>query len=285
MNPLIGMDWVQKTAAIDLLLERESLDTVPLLSGLEAELMKICASDICCVLKVWNRNSRPNVGYQFELLEVLYDHGLPVSRPYGWGRDRELNSVLLTSYDGAPAAANDERKLQAMADMLKEVHSVPPEVLDTFSVRRYDFIPYFFPRIEEHPDLHELLRSLVDRSGMIQDRLIHGDYHPKNIMEHGEKLTIIDWTNGQLGDPRYDVAWTIVLLRIYIGEHAADCFRKSFLGLYTESELEIFEAIAFLRVILLDRLFGLMKDVDGIQRARQILRMNPYLNRNRHLLG
>lgn len=46
------------------------------------------------------------------------------------------------------------------------------------------------------------------------DRLLHGDYHPGNVMIHGGEPVVIDWTNVARGDPAADFARTRLMLRI-----------------------------------------------------------------------
>jgi len=115
---------------------------------------------------------------------------------------------------------------------------------------------------------------------MKRDRIIHGDFNLGNILEENGQYTVIDWTNGQLGDPRYDLAWACLLLRIYL----SDSKSLTFLYKYQEElpvetdELVIFEALACLRWLLLDRTTGVPKHTDTMKKVRKIVRDNRYLN-------
>ncbi|WP_338080758.1 phosphotransferase family protein [Cohnella luojiensis] len=110
--------------------------------------------------------------------------------------------------------------------------------------------------------------------------VIHGDYNLGNILESDGKYTIIDWTNVQLGDPRYDIAWSIILIWIYVSEKYSSTYRSEFITMnnYTANELEKFEAIACLRWILLNRIANLPKRHNTISTVRTILMKNKYLN-------
>jgi aminoglycoside phosphotransferase (APT) family kinase protein len=44
------------------------------------------------------------------------------------------------------------------------------------------------------------------------DRLLHGDFHPANLLATADGYVVIDWTNGTAGDPAADVARTILLM-------------------------------------------------------------------------
>lgn len=43
------------------------------------------------------------------------------------------------------------------------------------------------------------------------DRLLHGDFHPANVLRTADGYVVIDWTNGTSGDPAADVARTLLL--------------------------------------------------------------------------
>ncbi|MFW6074684.1 MAG: phosphotransferase family protein [Chloroflexota bacterium] len=64
------------------------------------------------------------------------------------------------------------------------------------------------------PDLRERLQSLPLRN----DRLIHLDYHPLNVLVADEQVSaILDWNNAHAGDPRADLARTFAILRTLPG--------------------------------------------------------------------
>lgn len=46
------------------------------------------------------------------------------------------------------------------------------------------------------------------------DRLLHGDFHPGNIMLGAQGPVIIDWTNAMRGSPEADFARTMMILRL-----------------------------------------------------------------------
>lgn len=46
-------------------------------------------------------------------------------------------------------------------------------------------------------------------------QLLHGDFHPMNVLTDGRQITaVLDWANVLCGDPRADLARTVVLLRL-----------------------------------------------------------------------
>jgi hypothetical protein len=118
VNPLTGVFWKEKSKTVDKLLQQSAtVVATPLPSGLEAEVVKIDLGEISCVMKVWNRSSKPNVGCQVQMLKEMYNRGLPVSRPLGWGMDEEGHSVLLTPYDGSPIKTANRTVFARIADI------------------------------------------------------------------------------------------------------------------------------------------------------------------------
>jgi Ser/Thr protein kinase RdoA (MazF antagonist) len=280
-NRIRDIHWIEKSKLVDSLFDQSAtLTVVPMNSGLEAEVEKISIPEFCAVLKVWNRTSKPNVELQYKLLDTLHSRGLPVSQPLGWGFDKEMNPVLLTSFDGFPVVKVNPSLLTTLTKLLTEIHRFPVKEFDPALLRKHDFISYFYPAIGDHHDIKNLLEHLVQNSGMKQDKMIHGDFNLRNVLDAGGKYTIIDWTNVQLGDPRYDIAWSVVLMRIYVGQRYGSLYLRSFLSEepYTMEELELYEAIACLRWILLNRTAELPKGKDTFKRVKNILKSNKYLN-------
>lgn len=279
-NILSGIQWRNQSAECEVLLERAAEAGITALKGgLEAEVFHITLPDTELVFKIWNRESRPDVSLQYKVLEQMYLEGLAVSRPYGWGIDPDQNQVLLTSFDGLPIKKLNTPSLKTIAGILLDIHKVPFESWANTELPCYDFADYFFPEWAGLPEIRNLALELADKAGMTRHNLIHGDYNLGNILETRGAYTVIDWTNVQLGDPRYDIAWSIVLIRIYVRERYASVYRSAFLAKsnYTEAELELFEALACLRWLQLHRTTGIPLGPDTLSTVRAIIQQNEYL--------
>ncbi|RRJ65185.1 aminoglycoside phosphotransferase family protein [Paenibacillus oralis] len=275
---ILNINWVELEQDT-LNLKTQAHKVIPLSPGLEADVVKVESGNGSYVLKIWNKSSKPHIENQHKLLSELYNRGISVSKPYGWGVDADNNQVLLTSYDGMPVSKINKNKLKNLARMLAEVHKFRLNDNDSLLIPRYDFIHYFFPSIETHEDLNRTLMNVINMTELGQNSLIHGDYNLGNIVEEQERYTIIDWTNGQLGDPRYDIAWSVFLMKIYAGERNGEIYHSEFLGLtdYRADDLRIFEAIACLRWILLNRISSLPKGPSTMKRVKKIVQNNSYL--------
>ncbi|TJY43948.1 aminoglycoside phosphotransferase family protein [Cohnella pontilimi] len=267
-----GSEVSQRLAAPD------ALWTVhPMPSGLEAEVVRIAFADIHYAMKIWNKSSKPDAQYQYDLLSELRHQGLSVSQPFGSGIDGMDHPVLLTSFDGEAVKKVNPEMIAEIAKLLSQIHNIQMGERSFF--RKYDFIPYFYPGIDQFPDLHDRLQSIVTDSRLKQERLIHGDFNLGNIVEKDGRYTVIDWTNGQLGDHRYDLAWAHFLLKVYTSERIA----SQFLSAYTSDipldlgEYQAFEAMACLRWIFLNRTAELPKRSNTVKRVKNIIKQNAYL--------
>jgi aminoglycoside phosphotransferase (APT) family kinase protein len=277
--------WVQLDEAIRQGIGQEHR-MIPLKPGLEADVTRVELNDQPYVLKIWNKESRPNIEQQYQLLQKLIQSGIQVSRPYGWGIDQHRNQVLLTSYDGVPVTRLDQEILRQMAQTLHDIHQYPVRVKEPQTeeakqdyIPRYHFVDYFFPQVAKHQDIHHIVHNLIKQVKIRQDHFIHGDYNLGNIVEMNGKYTIIDWTNGQYGDPRYDAAWSVFLITIYNGEEY---------GMFYQSELQAvagnmldeeegFEALAWLRWVLLSREGDVPRNSEVMRRVQHIATHNFYL--------
>ncbi|GGD58956.1 phosphotransferase family protein [Paenibacillus nasutitermitis] len=281
MAPPLGIvDWVEINENLDALFSGGDRLTVhPMKQGYEAEVMKICSDQESYVLKVWNKNSRPDVGFQFRLLSVLHERGVSVPKPLGWGINTNGDKVLLTTFDGVPIHKTDKKKMTLIANLLTTLHRTRGDDLESIPLPRYSFTDYFFPGVREHPDLWNPFVSVVKRVQIKQEQLIHGDFHINNIVEENGRLTIIDWTNGQLGDSRFDFAWSLTLQKIYLTDLSADVFRSAYVSdnKFAQQELDVFEALAWIRWMLLHRSGGAPGGHKTIEKVRRIQTTNPLL--------
>lgn len=281
-TPISDVDWAEKNEMIDELLHREdTLTTHTMNQGFEAEVMKITSNNESFVLKVWNKSSKPDIRFQFRLLNVLFERGVSVSKPVGWGINANADQVLLTTFDGTPIHKVDKKKMTELANLLSTIYQIHLDDIGDIQLPKYDFMDYFFPGAREHADLYDVLASLVQMIPIKQECMIHGDFHVGNIVEENGRYTVIDWTNGQLGDPRYDFAWSFTLKKIYISERYAELFRSAYLleNDINREDLEVFEALACLRWILLNRRGGTPKGPNTMNRIKSIIENNRFLKK------
>lgn len=58
--------------------------------------------------------------------------------------------------------------------------------------------------------------------------LVHGDYHPGNVLSDGERVTVVDWTWACLGDPARDLAYCRYDLTLANGPELAEAFTAAY---------------------------------------------------------
>ena len=279
--PISNVNWIEKNEVLDDLLHHESTLTIhPMDQGFEAEVIKINSEKESFVLKIWNKSSNPDVRFQYHLLNVLFEKGLSVSKPVAWGVNPDSEKVMLTTFDGMPIRKVNKKKMTEIANILSNLHQMPLIDIGDIHLPKFDFVSYVFPGLSEHSDLHNAIQSLVRLIEIKQENVIHGDFHLGNIVEEDDQLTILDWTNGQLGDARYDFAWSLTLKKIYISERHALFFRSAYLmkNDIREKELEVFEALACIRWILLYRNGGVPKGPNTIDRVKSLINNNSFLH-------
>jgi aminoglycoside phosphotransferase (APT) family kinase protein len=276
---LSRMEWVEVDAAV-LSSLKEGHKLQPLKPGLEAEVALVECSEGIFVAKLWNKESRPDIGRQYKLLNMLDAQGVRVSRPYGWGRDEGGNQLLLMEYGGQPLNRLDSNTIKKLAQLLVDVHAFQTGQLPMGVIPTYEFVSYFFPALDQHPDLGLALQKALERAPYKQTALIHGDYNLGNLLEQENRLMIIDWTNGQMGDPRYDAAWSIFLITVYSGESYGHQYARLLqeLGAFQQREYSAFQALACLRWLLLSRISDVPKDASVMKRIRTIVSSNDLLD-------
>jgi len=273
-NPVESIRWADGTPALEKLLAQPgTLSVRGMNQGFEAEVTRIDTERDSFVLKRWNKDSNPDIGFQYRLLTALSQRGVAVPETLGWGIDASGHQALLTRYGGEPVTKANVGTMTALARILSAIHRIPVEAFGSVELPKYEMAAYFFPGIEAHPDLEQTLRQLVARIPETSDRLIHGDYHLQNIVERNGEYAVIDLTNGQAGDYRYDFAWAFVLGRIYVSDKLASAFRVAYLkeNPIPPEELRLFEGIACLRWMLLHRRGGVPQGPRTLKKAREIV--------------
>ena len=111
-----------------------------------------------------------------------------------------------------------------------------------------------FPEVDASPFL-EWVAARRDLFACARPSPVHQDFHPGNILISANgSAKVIDWTNFAVTDPRFDIAWTLVLAHAYGWPQMHAQILQGYqrhAGKLVE-QIEVFEAIACAR-----RLFDL----------------------------
>jgi len=80
-----------------------------------------------------------------------------------------------------------------------------------------------------------VMEWLASRRGQVpclQPSPIHWDYHPGNVLLRDDgSAVVVDWTQLDVSDSRFDLAWTLVLLSSYEGAEWRERILKEYEGL------------------------------------------------------
>jgi Ser/Thr protein kinase RdoA (MazF antagonist) len=87
--------------------------------------------------------------------------------------------------------------------------------------------------------------------------VVHWDFHHENILlDEDDRAWVIDWTQFQATDPRFDFAWTLVLLASERSAEMANAVRTGYLAergwdeATVATDLHFFEAAACAKRLL-----------------------------------
>lgn len=80
--------------------------------------------------------------------------------------------------------------------------------------------PYYLYTAEQQPAARAFLLDLVRDTGANVHTLVHGDYSPKNILVHHERLVLLDHEVIHFGDPAFDLGFSLTHL-LSKGHHLA----------------------------------------------------------------
>lgn len=282
-HPLADIDWSEQNQRLDDLLNLEKITVESMRQGFEAKVMRINQDQESYVLKRWNKDSQPNISMQYRLLIVMTELALPVPKPVAWGVNKDTNhQVLLTSYEGNPLSKFDVSTFTQFGSLLAKIHNTPVSKNDSEYLPKHNFVDYHYRGIKEHPDLHVALEHLMGIASLKQDHIIHGDYHLDNVVEKDQQYRVIDWTNGQLGDPRFDFAKSLIFSSVFFASAwKSAAFRKAYLeeNPIPEDEIEIFVAMVCLKWLLDHRNGYAEQDRIKFQRLQKIMKANAFLQK------
>ena len=102
-----------------------------------------------------------------------------------------------------------------------------------------------FPDLKAFLPFIEWLEMRRDKVPCKRPAPVHWDFHPGNlILQSDGNIKVIDWTQIQVSDPRFDLGWTLLLAGVYSGKDA----RGFILAEYERLSGENIENMAFFDV-------------------------------------
>jgi aminoglycoside phosphotransferase (APT) family kinase protein len=208
---------------------------------------------------------------EFEGLQRLLATGYPVPRVYILERDNSpfgkpfllmerIGGEMLWSLIDRSTPRQVEALLTRFCELLVHLHSldwrdfVPANEHKAYEgeyscadrfLSWMDAIRNSFPDLNAFTPIFDWLNTHRDEARCSRLAPVHWDFHPGNlIIQPDESLVVIDWTQIQVTDLRFDLGWTLLLTGAHIGDDA----RNFILGEYQRlSETQV-ENLAFFDV-------------------------------------
>jgi len=207
---------------------------------------------------------------EFEGLQHLYAQGYPVPRVYAIQREHspfERPFILMENIPGEilwPVLdrAEPERAaalLSQFCELFAQLHNLDwrPFASGNESEQQpapYEFIDRYFAMVQNaaaaFPDLSPFLPVMLwleERRSLVpchRPSPIHWDFHPGNVILRPDGgMSVIDWTQIQVSDPRFDLGWALLLASAYAGDQVRNLILteyQRFSGLQIE-QLAFFE--------------------------------------------
>ncbi len=165
---------------------------------------------------------------EYRVLAALAASPLPVPRPHHFSRhttplgpeawlvmDCLPGASLCTALQVVLAPDARARLLRAFGQVLAAIHATPapPDLTQVdrpWLDRMLDLAAYNLAHFHVDGSQGLLERLQRDRPADVPARLIHGDFTLDNVLVAGNAVSgVIDWSGGDWGDPRYDLALAI----------------------------------------------------------------------------
>ena len=193
----------------------EPADLKPVLGGWDTAIWRFGSGDGCHhALRVFRGPDWAEPATRERAaLEAAAAAGLPVPAVEAFGQWRDLPTMVISWCPGEPLLQCIERRPWSMwrlsrllGEVQARIHAVPPP-----EALRRGAPTYWLARAGHDA---EACASALASAGVSSGSLIHGDYHPLNVLSDGRVITgIVDWTLAAAGDARADLAMTTAILQ------------------------------------------------------------------------
>jgi Ser/Thr protein kinase RdoA (MazF antagonist) len=184
------------------------------------------------VLKLYRAGQpRREAERELGILDIVEAAGIAAPRAFDVEQVDGRWGVMMSRVDGRPFAetmlatpAAIEPYLVAMARLHAAIHAAPGTALAPLKVR-------LARKIEASELSDPVRRRLRDRSKALPDgdRLLHGDFHPFNILGTPERATVVDWLDATSGPPAADLCRSWLLMQA-VSRDLADAYVATYLA-------------------------------------------------------
>lgn len=250
-------------AAIQQILEQlydTAIDNLTeLQGGWEADIYAFEVAGQALVIRLMHGNDADiKVQREFEGMRMLNELGYKVPQVHAMASRAESRFgqpyIIMDWIRGGELFGSQVRTDKGFArfsELIRQLHNLDWQTVSDFdSSDSYAFIdakcaefrticeqvlPEFLPAID-------WMETRRDDLAAKSFSVLHGDFHPWNILEtQDSELWVIDWSSFEIGDPRYDIAWTWLILEVTLGHDQSSRFAREF-GVH-----DLFKAISIIR--------------------------------------
>lgn len=218
------------------------------------------------LLRLFPHSGLPTVEHEAAAQRCAFAGGVPTPRidfvgmvagcpviVLEWLAGRTMQNVLFEQPERADSLG------RASGQLLGRIHALPPTVEPLAS----GTLQGWLTGLDEW-----LVEQVVARPGH-PSAVIHGDFHPGNLLVHDDgSLSVLDWTNASVGDPLIDLGRTFACLQLgaalyagTIGSEQVDACWRGLVAGYGAAERTIDQLAPFFA-------FGLATLVDDRQRTQ-----------------
>jgi uncharacterized protein (TIGR02172 family) len=170
------------------------------------------------VIKLFRGRDTSRVEHEQRIGRAAYEGGVQTPRPGEIVEWNDRPGIVYERVDGEnipQVLLKNPLRLKSLprqfAELHVSLHRIPaPQSLPTAH-------EWYVRAIRKAKSLPDDLRegSLALLAELPQgDRLLHGDFHPENVIVSGERMVVIDLPNAVAGHPLADVARTCVILEL-----------------------------------------------------------------------
>ncbi|MGC9522428.1 MAG: phosphotransferase family protein [Anaerolineae bacterium] len=234
------------------------------------------------VLRIYpGADAREKAVREFDGMRRLYNAGYPVPEVHHLASEASPFGkpfVIMERVDGRPMwhatfngpEARQRACFQRFIELFVELHALDWQTLvdDTSvpfvdasgAVEPYAFVDAWLGLFRGYAqqfsltDYAPVLDWLAERRDGVpchRPAPIHWDYHPENLLLRADGTTVvIDWTQYEISDPRFDLAWTMTLVSSEEGHdvRSSERIRRRILEAYEARSGEPVEQIEYFEV-------------------------------------
>jgi uncharacterized protein (TIGR02172 family) len=169
------------------------------------------------VLKRFRQDWLAAAEHEFRIARIAYQQGAQTPQAFEIIRVDERPGIIFERVNGISLLRTLGKQPWQVTRLARQFAALQHTVHRCQAPELYAARPALAQVIQERDELTpamktallKLLETLPDG-----DALLHGDFHPDNVMVTPEKMLIVDWPNAARGCPLADVARTMIMLRI-----------------------------------------------------------------------